>query len=80
MVVQTFGRRDVNVLAAGARHLPGLLEGGFGRLPAVDQITVLAHRFDREAHFFFFFLVFLMISAWLVLEMRHIRSRERGCL
>jgi hypothetical protein len=45
----------------------------------VDQITVLAHRFDQETHFLFFFLSFLMISAWLVQEMRHIRSRERGC-
>ena len=43
-IVPAFGRRDVDIIAAGARHLPGLPERGFGRLPAVDQITVLAGR------------------------------------
>jgi hypothetical protein len=66
VVVAAFGRRDVNVIAAGSRHLPGLLEGGFGGFPAVDKITVFAHRFYRKAHFFFFFLFFLMISAWIL--------------
>src|SRR5215208_6558744 len=66
MVVPPFRRGDVNVIATGSRHLPGLLEGGFGRLPAVNQIAVLAPRFYREAHFFFFFLFFLMISAWVL--------------
>jgi hypothetical protein len=32
----------------------------------MDQITVLTHRFDRETHFLFFFLFFLMISAWIL--------------
>src|SRR3954470_2613478 len=32
----------------------------------MDEITVLAHRFDRETHFLFFFLFFLMISAWIL--------------
>ena len=64
MVFPAFGRRDGDVIAAGARHLPRLLEGGLCRLPAVDQIAVLTHRSDRKAHFLFFFLFFLMISAW----------------
>jgi len=64
VVVPAFRRRDVNVIATGSRHLPGLLEGGFGGFPAVDKFTVFAHRLYRKAHFFFFFLFFLMISAW----------------
>jgi len=66
VVVPAFRRRDVNVIATGPRHLPGLLEGRFGGFPAVDKFTVLARRFYRKAHFFFFFLFFLMISAWIL--------------
>ena len=64
MVVPPFGRRDVDVVTAGARHLPRLLERSFGGLPAVQQFAVLALGFYRKAHFFFFLFFFLMISAW----------------
>jgi len=51
MVIPPFGRRDVNVIATGSRHLPGLLEGGFGGFPAVDKITVLHVAFIEKLIF-----------------------------
>jgi hypothetical protein len=63
VVVPSFGCGDVDVVTAGSRHLPRLLERGFGGLPAMDEFAVLAHRFYGEAQFFFFFFFFLMISA-----------------
>src|SRR3954453_23248448 len=64
MVIPSFGRGDVYVVATGSRHFSGLLKGSFGGLPAMEEFAVLAHCFYGEVHFFFFFFFFLMISAW----------------
>ena len=66
MVVPSFRRGDVDVVAAGSRHFSRLLERSFGGLPAMDKFAMLAHCFYREAHFFFLFSFFLMISAWIL--------------
>jgi hypothetical protein len=66
MIVTTLGCDDVNVIAPGSRHLAGLLERRLGGLAAVNELPMLAHCFDREAHFFFFFFFFLRTSAWLL--------------
>jgi hypothetical protein len=65
MIVATLGCDDVNVITPGSRHLAGLLERGLGGLAAVNEFTMFAHCFDREAHFFFFFF-FFSTSAWLL--------------
>jgi hypothetical protein len=46
MIFPAFGRGDGDVMAAGARHLAGLAQGGVGGLSAVNQIAMLASRFD----------------------------------
>jgi hypothetical protein len=54
VVVPSFGRGDVDVVTAGSRHLPRLLERSLSGLPAVEQFAVLASRFYGESHSFFF--------------------------
>jgi hypothetical protein len=62
-VVPSFRCHDVDVIAASSGHLAGFLERRLRGFPAVHKFAVLAHGFDRETHFLFFFLFLLMTLA-----------------
>jgi hypothetical protein len=65
----------MHIITTGLRKLSCFPERRLGRLPAMDQLSMLAVGFDGEAHFFF--LRFFFITAACA---RKASARERICV